>query len=126
MYDESKQENYEYLYVKVDDKTTKFNTGDPIIDWIDYLLWRKEQKDIEIVMTSSSVDHWFFDGDEYFELIFDKKYKPISHEEIMELSFDEVKKLPEFIAKKPMKTVNDLEKYYFNKTKKQIKIDMEK
>jgi len=123
-YDDGKQSTYECIAINVDGEVKEFDTGDPIIDWINYCFWRKDQ-DI-VVMCSSCFDHWFMDGDDYFDLHFNKKYAPITKAEMFNMPNGEMMHLPHFIAKKPMKTVRDLEQYYFEKTGNEIQIGPDK
>jgi hypothetical protein len=124
VYNDVDQSTYECIVVEVGKKKIKFDTGDPIVDWLDYCMWRKDQ-DISVISTSS-VDHWHMDGDEYVELLFDSQYNPITRKRLDKLSMGDMMHLPYFIAEKGMKNKTDLEKHYAKKTGREIKIGPEK
>ena len=124
VYDDKDQSTYECVSIEVEGKKTKFDTGDPVVDWLDYCMWRKDQ-DISVI-TTSSVDHWHMDGDEYIELLFDNHYNPVTEKQLDNMSTGTIMHLPHFIAKKGMKNKTDLEKHYAQKTGNEIKIGPEK
>ena len=114
------QSSYKYIRIEGKGISKRFDTGDPIIDWINHLLWRYTE-DIPVIMTSS-VNNWFVDGDEYFQLILDDNYNPITWDEIKKLPPGKVVSLPTFISKGNIKTISDLCDYYLKKTGKPFKI----
>jgi len=100
-YDDKSQSSYKSFDLKVGKKTIKFDTGDPIIDWVDYCKYI--DKHHLFVIRSSSTDHFFMDGDKYYELYHDPKGMDY---------FDEI---VGFVAKKGMKSLKDIIDYYKKK-----------
>lgn len=120
-YDECRQSSYKGLILKIDGKEIKFNTGDPIIDWINYVLYGIEHSDL-VFLHSSSVNDWFMDGDKYFELTLDYSLNPISEKIFNNLSPNMIMNLPTFIAKDNIKTIKDLEDHYLKSEKTEINL----
>lgn len=75
------------LHVRIAGKPEEritFNTGDPVVDWWDYLL-KVTDYELDILTQSSSVDHFFMDGNTYYEAYLDFKEKQfVSPEEAYE------------------------------------------
>ena len=124
IYNDGDQSTYKYISVKYNGKVTKFNTGDPIVDWINYAIWREKQN--FVILYSNTVNKWFLDGNEYFELILNENFGEITKKRLEGYSLGMLMNLPHFIIKKPMKIRNDIEEYYHSKTGKKIKIGPKK
>lgn len=70
-YNDVSQESYTGLRLSIRTKEEPeqefiFNTGDPVVDWWDYLM-KTSDFELDILSQSSSVDHFFMDGTLYYE-----------------------------------------------------------
>lgn len=62
-YDEGDQSTYKAVTVKIrDGKEVRFSTGDPVADWKSALRHAADES-VDMVLFSSSVDHFVMDGD---------------------------------------------------------------
>ena len=130
-YDDSLQSSYVALILYYGDKKEiRFDTGDPLIDWYDYCKlvfdgYEIEKYEISSVVYSSSVDHWFMDGDEYLEkylkLNENDDYEFISTDELKTYySLSEFNSLKRCVIHKDMKSFEELKKYYSENKSKYI------
>ncbi len=60
-YDDGKGSTYRGIELHIGKKIVRFDTGDPVVDFCDYIHGIVEHK-LEHVSCSSSFDHWFMDG----------------------------------------------------------------
>ncbi len=112
---EGDQSTYRCVELSIGDKIKiKFDSGDPVIDYANYMKFIMDCDNISVVTHSSMVDHFFMDGEEFFELCFDKDLKPIPHDlEVLDkMTMDELNSMIKFIGRDKMKTFADLKKYY--------------
>ena len=99
-YDNSKQLSYVALILYYGDKKEiRFDTGNPLIDWYEYCKFvfdgeASEKYNIGSIGCSSSIDHWFMDGDEYLEkylkLNDNNEYEFMTSDELYELSLSKL------------------------------------
>jgi len=121
-YDDSTQSSYKAIILKYGDKKEiRFDTGDPLIDWYDYCKFMfdgeaSEKYNIGSVICSSSIDHWFMDGDEYVEkyisLKDDGTYDFITDKELNLLSLSDLYHFKRCVIHKDMKSFQELKDYY--------------
>ena len=66
-YDDGDQSTYKSVDVSnsLSGEKKSFNLGDPCVDWIDAWKFIGEHENIIAVTSSSTVDHFTFDGDGY-------------------------------------------------------------
>lgn len=123
-YDEGKQDTYRKITLEINEETFSFDTGDPIVDWWNYYTFIAEHaKEISIIISSSTVDHWYMDGNEYYEMFIDTETKQACDMlNVFQMSEEVTKKYLKFIAKKSMKTFDDL-KQYIKKHKKETVVN---
>lgn len=123
-YIEGKQNTYKKLELTINDETFIFNSGDPIVDWWDYIGFLIDLPDDITVIHSSIVDHWFIDGDDYYEMYINsatkKEYK---YKELEKMSFDEINKCLKLIANKSMTGFDDVKNYVKNYKAEKKKIN---
>lgn len=60
-YDDGKGSTYRGIELHIGKKIVRFDTGDPVVDFYDYIHGILDHK-LEHVSCSSSFDHWFMDG----------------------------------------------------------------
>jgi len=110
-YDEPKQSSYKSFDLRVGKKTVKFNTGDPVVDWVDYRKYI--DKHHLFVIRSSSTDHFFMDGNEYYELYHDPKQGcAVTSETLLHKGMDYFDEIVGFVAKTGMNSLKDILKHY--------------
>jgi len=129
-YDDSLQSSYVALILYYGDKKEmRFDTGNPLIDWYDFCKIvfdgeEKEKYNISSVSFSSSVDHWFMDGDEYLEkylkLNENNEYEFIPNNEFSDFSLSELQSYKRCVIHKDMKSFEELKKYYSEHKNKYI------
>ena len=129
-YDDSLQSSYVALILYYGDKKEiRFDTGNPLIDWYDFCKFIFDGEgfkkyNISDIGYSSSVDHWFMDGDEYLEkylkLNENDEYEFIPTEELNNLSLSELQSHKRCVIQKDMKSFQDLKKYYSEHKNKYI------
>jgi len=129
-YDDSLQSSYVALILYYGDKKEmRFDTGNPLIDWYDFCKIvfdgeESEKYNMSGVGYSSSVDHWFMDGNEYIEkylkLNDNDEYDFILTEELNNLSLSELNSLKRCVIQKDMKSFQELKKYYSEHKNKYI------
>lgn len=129
-YDDSNQSSYVALILYYGDKKEmRFDTGDPLIDWYDYCKFifdgeASEKYGMSGVSCSSSVDHWFMDGDEYVEkylkLDDNDEYEFYSVEDLKNFSLSDLFKYKKCVASKYMTSFQDLKTYYHDHKNKYI------
>jgi len=97
--------------LKIGKKTVKFNTGDPVVDWVDYRKYIDEHH--LSVNRSSTIDHWYMDGDEYYELCYDPKQEcTVTSETLEHKGMDYFNELVGFVSKTEMKSIKDIMNHY--------------
>lgn len=113
-FDEGDQSTYRCVELTIGKKKIKFDSGDPIIDYANYIKFIMDCDNIFVVTHSSMVDHFFMDGEEFFELCFDHDLKPIPRDlEILDkMTMDDFDNMMRFIGRDGMKTFEDLKTYY--------------
>ena len=115
-YDDENQSSYERLVISLNDENTTFNTGDIVIDFIDMLHWISDT-DFDMMLCSSSWDHFFMDGDDITTMYVDhsdeENPKVVLPSEIIDM--DEVMEYPIHTF---IKTMDDLKKYYHDNKQK--------
>jgi hypothetical protein len=132
-YDESKQSSYRAFVVKFtlptgEETERRFETGDPIIDFLDYHIWLSRDSVQELISSvgfSSSYDHFFMDGNRYkalHVLVTDeideagkRIIKSYSSEEAVSLPNKEFNALTEYITRHPYTTFEQVKAYYRKK-----------
>lgn len=108
---EKDQSSYRRIEISLgsDQETVKFETGDLIIDYIDMQKWLAEQE-FDNLLYSSSVDHFFMDGNLYDEMpikIISQEGKPNKYKFGNWGDYDF-----RSVRKKGMKKFSDIQKYY--------------
>ena len=127
-YDDGHQNTFKGLEVILtpSDEEIHFNTGDPLVDWYDYYKFvysgEASEKGIWRIGASSSIDHWFMDGNEYIEKYLkiketkkDVKVSFYTSKELDKVSFDGLNHIPKCVINKKMKTFQELKKYVKSK-----------
>ena len=121
-YDDGNQETYKAFVLEVGRKKIRFATGDPIIDWIDYLKYIGDNSDkIFSVGHSSGIDHWFMDGEKWTSIYCDhsdeKNIKSYSRTQINTdpLLLHKSDDFQEYVVTPKIKTFGQLKKYYHAK-----------
>lgn len=110
-YDDKNQSSYKSFDLCIGKKTVKFNTGDPVVDWIDYRKYIEKRH--MFVVRSSSTDHFFMDGDDYYELLYDPAKKcTVTHDMLMSRGMDYFDEIVGFVAKCGMNSLKDIIKHY--------------
>ena len=114
IYDEENQSSYKSIGVSVKEdgiETKKiFDSGDITVDFIDYIKWISSNT-FDIVIHSSSWDHFFMDGDEIISIHIDHSDDNkvvVDHKEIME----KIDNLIEYPVPKNIKSFEELKAYY--------------
>jgi len=123
-YDEFRQGTYKHIKVSVTDadKVVYFNTGDPVVDYIDFMRWISKN-DVLSVGYSSSFDHFLMDEDKYrLEYVDYERECFISQEELDNMGWDQLS-MANVIVTDDIKTFAELKAYY--KDKKQERITSE-
>lgn len=112
-YDEPKQKTYRAVEIcKNRDELKRFETGDFLVDWIDSL---KSMEDADVVLHSSSVDHFLMDGGKYLECAvkkIDGKHEIVGFDDYLAGNYD----FTAMISTR-MKSFQSLQKYYKKKKK---------
>lgn len=109
--DGGKSDTYTGLKISKGDVVKMFDSGDPIVDYID--LYR-EMVNCHI-LCSSSFDHFFMDQRRYVERYLkeiDGEYEFMSRDEVNTLSWNELKSCPTIIATSRMKTFKAVKRHY--------------
>lgn len=110
-YDEINQSSYKSFDLKVGKKTIKFDTGDPIVDWVDYRKYI--DKHHLFVIRSSTTDHWYMDGDGYYELYHNPKQGcTVTSETLLHKGMDYFDQIVGFVAKKGMNSLKEIMEHY--------------
>ena len=127
-YDDGKAKSFKGIKITYGNKTKKFNTGDPLIDWFDYHKFvytgAASEEDIYSIGWSSSVDHWFMDTNDYFEKYLKEvgeEFEFMSDEDMKFMSFQDMDKTQKCVIHKDMKSVKDLIEYYKKHKKTNLK-----
>lgn len=109
-YIDGKQDTYKGLVFDTGKEKIRFDTCDPIIDYIDFMKYFTEKYPNQSFMNSSSVDHFFFDGDKYHDKYFnDDGTISLKKEGTL---FDDIKGQPHLWVTDNLKTMNELKTYY--------------
>lgn len=120
VYREPDQSTYEAIQVHRDGSmVASFNSGDPIVDWIDLCKWLAEIEACHF-MWSSSVDHFFMDGGGYTNLYVDHSNDEnvaFTTEQVIDNGID-TDELAEYIINDDIKTFDELKAYYKKHKKK--------
>ena len=113
------------------DRKILFNTGDPIYDYYAYERWMMNS-DLDIVVHSSSVDHFFMDSNKYVQVhvLFDV-WPPVKGADGKLMFWSEAEKLghdtdkmPKVMALKKWKKFSQVKKYVHDKEDKEgIKVN---
>lgn len=110
-YDDKNQSSYKSFDLKIGKKTVKFNTGDPVVDWVDYR--RYIDKHHLFIIRSSSTDHFYMDGNDYYELYYDPKQEcTVTSETLLRKGMDYFDEIVGFVAKRGMNSLKDIMKHY--------------
>lgn len=107
-----------------------FHSGDPIVDYYEYIIYRSNCVDIEYVSNSSSVDHFISDCNYSWRYLNQENNKFITNEEIdkwiFDRNFDMFNKYLSLICSNRIKTKkgynNHIRKFYKNNPDKKITI----
>ena len=114
-YDENNQSSYKRLIIHYDnvdkEETIFFDTGDIIIDYIDYIKWVSKKENIIYEVRSSSWDHFFMDGDEIVPLHIDHNNEDRVIKDFQNINLSTISEYP---ANKNIHSFNDLKQYYKN------------
>lgn len=130
-YDEGDQGTYRELNLKLPSgEDIKFNTGDPIIDYMDYndKIHSKnffKKHNMKNIVHSSSIDNWLMDGEEYLEELFDPETGEIldtSEIDDEDVLMEIYQNYPRRFFLKDMTNFNDLREYYIQYKLKNKKV----
>lgn len=114
----------------------RFDTGDPLVDHIDYLLFAGSDEgvnNISVIMKSSSMDDFMCDGNR-FKSMYVKTinlgndqydFKTISLDKVNSLGFDS-RKYTRYITRHPYTDFTDLRAYYYKQKAKAAKVSAKK
>ena len=128
VYEDSGPPVYERVEIRRDGSVvTSFDSGDPIIDWVDAWKWLSENAKGP-VLHSSSVDHFFMDGAPYTNLYVDHENENASFttKQVIDGNVD-VEEMAEYIINDDIQTFEELKAYYkankkvAKKVKKKVK-----
>lgn len=119
-YKDSNPPVYERMEIRRDSSVAvTFDSGDPIVDWIDFCRWLSDEG-ITCFMSSSSVDHFFMDGAPYTNLYVDHSNDEnvaFTTEQVIDGDID-TDELAEYIINDDIKTFEELRAYYKKHKKK--------
>ena len=121
-YDDGDASTFRGLTLTYGDKTKKFDTGNPIIDWYNYMLFiycgEAIDENINHISCSSSIDHWFMDSNDYTEKFIkennDGEYEFMTEEDIKFMSFSDMNKTVKCVISNDMISFKELKEYYKN------------
>jgi len=86
-YIDGKQDTYKGLVFDLEEEEKRFDSGDPVIDYIDFLKWFSETSKWNFgYQESSSVNHFFMDGDKYYDRYFGSDGEALVPDTNMKLS----------------------------------------
>ena len=94
----------------------KFDSGDPVIDYIDFMFWMADQDDVFMVSYSSDWDHFFMDTNKWRQIYVDHtndENKVVTNFD--NISIPDIDKLSKYVVNKDIKTFGELKEYYFSK-----------
>ena len=121
-YDGERQSSFQSITVtrkrcdKYLEKDLVFSSIDPLVAWYNFYKWLYTDfyvnNQIFSISCSSSVDHWFIDGDKYLEKHFDPKTLEIVEEKIEDETY------PCCIVTEDIKNYSELKAYVESKKKK--------
>lgn len=136
-----KQSGYKAIVLKYTDRQgikveKRFDTGDPLVDHIDYLLFTGSEEgvnNIYTIMKSSSVDDFMCDGDRFKSMyvktidLGNEQYdfKTVSRDKVNSLDFDS-RKYTRYITRYPYTDFTDLRAYYYKQKAKVAKASARK
>jgi hypothetical protein len=94
----------------------KFDSGDPVVDYIDFLFWYDSQDDVFMVGYSSDWDHFFMDTEKWRQIYVDHEQdgSPVI-KNFNNLSLMNLDKLSKYVVNKDISTFQELKDYYFSK-----------
>lgn len=109
--DEGDQSSYRSFNLQVGKKTIKFDTGDPVVDWIDYR--RYIDKHRLFIVRSSTIYNWYMDDNNYYELYHDPVQGcTVSNETLLRRGMGYFEQILGFVAKKEMNSLKEILEYY--------------
>lgn len=112
-YIDGDQSSYRGLEVSTGSSMLKrFDYGDITIDYIDYVIWVNEHEEINSVVHSSSVDHFYFDGDKYKALIIDHANNNIVITDTSNMTFEKLNRLVTYPVHQNIETFEELKIFY--------------
>lgn len=114
VYEDGNQSTYKGLEISTGSTPLKFfNYGNITIDYIDFILWwSHEQEEIISVVSGSSMDHFFMDGEEYKRLIIDHNNNNAIVTDTSKMPFNELNKLITYPVHRNIETFEELKIYY--------------
>lgn len=111
-YQDGDQSTYKGIEVCTDNNMLKrFDYGNIMIDFIDYMHWVIEQEELTSVVYSSSFDHFLIDGDQYTSLIINHDTNEVASN-TDKMSFSELNKLVTYPVHINIETFEELKIYY--------------
>jgi hypothetical protein len=118
-------DSFEAIRVEFDDETILFNTGDPVIDWFQFGRFKYSggaaQLGIQSMGGSSSIDHWFMDNrnyvEQYLKEVEEGKFEFMTTKDISELSISEMDDCVKCVARRDMKSFQEVRDYYYTYVK---------
>ncbi len=110
-YEEGDQSTYKSIEISDHRKiVAEFDSGCFAVDYIDFLKWMPEDKGCNY---SSSFDHFFMDGENYYSMLINPKtMEKVKYEDV---PYEEREDLFEMPAPKHVRTHEELKKYYKQK-----------
>ncbi len=109
--DGGKSDTYTGLRLRKGDEIKMFDSGDPIVDYMDF----RQQMFDQHILCSSSWDHFFMDQKKYVERYLKEVeggFEFMSPEEVRNISWSRMDETPTIIATSRMKSLKAVKRHY--------------